>query len=54
MALAAGAFLSWHHYQTTPTYSLALLVDAAQRNDMPDVDKVMDTDKIVDIHRAGN
>jgi hypothetical protein len=48
LALAVGAFLWWQHYQTTPPYSLALLVDAAQRNDMPGVDKVIDTDKIVD------
>ena len=49
LVVALGvAFLSWRHYQTTPTYSLALLVDAAQRNDMPDVDKIVDTDKIVE------
>lgn len=48
LALAVGAFLWWQHYQTTPAYSLALLVDAAQRNDMPGVDKIVDTDKIVD------
>jgi len=48
LALAVGGFLWWQHYQTTPTYSLALLVDAAQRNDMPAVDKIVDTDKIVD------
>jgi len=52
LALAVGAFLWWQHYQTTPSYSLALLVDAAQRNDMPGVDKIVDTDKIVD-HFAG-
>src|SRR5450432_455573 len=48
LAVAVGGFLWWHHYQTTPPYSLALLVDAAQRNDLPDVDKIVDTDKIVD------
>lgn len=52
LALAVGAFLWWQHYQTTPSYSLALLVDAAQRNDMPGVDKIVDTDKLVD-HFAG-
>jgi hypothetical protein len=45
--LAGGVFLWWQHYQTTPAYSLALLVDAAQRNDMTAVDKIVDTDKIV-------
>jgi hypothetical protein len=48
LALAVGAFLGWQHYRTTPTYSLALLVDAAQRNDLPGVDKIVDSDKIVD------
>ncbi len=44
---AGGGFLWWQHYKTTPTYALAELVDAAQRNDMPAVEKVVDTDKIV-------
>jgi BMFP domain-containing protein YqiC len=48
LAVGVGAFLWWQHYQTTPPYSLALLVDAAQRNDMPAVDLIVDTDKIVD------
>lgn len=48
LALSAGGFLWWQHYKTTPAYSLALLVDAAQRNDMPGVDKIVDTDKIVE------
>ena len=47
IGLAVGGFLWWRHYQTTPAYSLALLVDAAQHNDMPAVDRVVDTDKIV-------
>ena len=48
LCVAAGAFFWWQHYKTTPAYSLALLVDAAQRNDMATVDKIVDTDKIVD------
>ena len=43
-----GAFLWWQHYKTTPAYSIALLVDAAQRNDTVAVEKIVDTDKIVD------
>jgi len=43
----AGAYLWWAHYKTTPAYSLALLVDAAQRDDMATVDQQVDTDKIV-------
>jgi hypothetical protein len=44
---AAGAYLWWAHYKTTPAYSLALLVDAAQRDDMATVDQQVDTDKIL-------
>ena len=47
IGLAVGGFLWWRHYQTTPAYSLALLVDAAQHNDMPAVDRMVDTDKVV-------
>jgi hypothetical protein len=45
---AAGGFLWWRHYRTTPAYSLALLVDAAQRNDVTVVNEIVDIDKIVD------
>lgn len=48
LCLIGGAVLWWKHYKTTPAYSLALLVDAAQRNDMDTVTKIVDTDKIVD------
>jgi hypothetical protein len=36
VVLIAGIamFLWWRHYQTTPAYSIALIVDAAQRGDM--------------------
>lgn len=44
----AGGYLWWQHYKTEPAYSLALIVDAAQRNDMETVDRLVDTDKIVD------
>jgi hypothetical protein len=48
VALAiAGAYLWWAHFKTTPAYSLALLVDAAQRGDMASVDQQVDSDKIV-------
>jgi hypothetical protein len=48
VALAvAGAYLWWVHYKTTPAYSLALLVDAAQRADMASIDQQVDSDKIV-------
>ena len=44
--LAAGGYFWWRHYQSSPAYSLALLVDATQRNDRPGIDNILDTDKI--------
>jgi hypothetical protein len=44
--LAAGGYFWWRHYQSGPAYSLGLLADAAQRNDSPIVDGILDTDKI--------
>jgi uncharacterized membrane protein len=43
----AGAFFGWQRYKTTPTYALAVLVDGVQRNDMTTVDKVLNTDQII-------
>jgi hypothetical protein len=43
---AAGGYLWWRHYETTPAYSLALLLDAAQRNDMAAFDQQLDNDEI--------
>ncbi|MCM3905312.1 MAG: hypothetical protein ND866_26750 [Pyrinomonadaceae bacterium] len=45
---AAGGLLWWRHYRTTPAYSLALLVDAVQRNDITVVNEIVDIDRIVD------
>jgi uncharacterized membrane protein len=44
----AGGYLWWRSYKTRPAYSLALLVDAAQRNDEKAIDEIVDTDKIVE------
>lgn len=43
---AAAAFLWWRHYQTTPAYSLALVIDAAQRDDMPAFRSRLDDEEI--------
>jgi len=45
---AAAGFFWWQHYKTTPAYSLALVVDAAQRNDGAALDRLIDMDKVVD------
>src|SRR5260370_38766043 len=47
LAIAAmGGYLWWRHYQTTPAYSLALILDAAQRDDMAAFDRQIDTEEI--------
>ena len=43
---AVGGFLWWRHYQSTPTYTLALIFDAAQRNDLAEFQKRIDDDEI--------
>ena len=41
-----GGFLWWRHYQTTPVYTLTLLADAAQRNDVAEFQKRIDDEEI--------
>jgi hypothetical protein len=43
---AVGGYFWWRNYQAKPAYSLALLVDAAQRNDGAEIDRLLDMDKI--------
>lgn len=42
----AGGFLWWRHYQSTPAYTLTLLIDAAQRNDPAEFQKRINDDEI--------
>src|SRR5712692_10677387 len=42
----AGGYFWWRHYQSQPAYSLALLVDATQRNDGAEIDRLLDMDEI--------
>jgi hypothetical protein len=44
---AAGAFFWWRNFQTSPAYSVALIVDAAQRNDMQTLASRLDDEAIV-------
>ena len=46
IAVAVGGFFWWRNYQTTPAYTLALIVDAAQRNDLPEFQKRIDDEEI--------
>ena len=43
-----GGYFWWRSYQRSPAYSLALLVDAAQRNDVPTIDTILDNDKVAE------
>src|SRR5687768_13480420 len=43
---AAGGFFWWRRYQSTPSYTLALIVDAAQRNDVAEFQKRIDDEEI--------
>ncbi len=45
---AIGGFFYWRHLKTTPQYSLALLVDAARRDDQAEIDKLVNVDAVVD------
>src|SRR4029078_13596435 len=46
VAAGVGGFLLWRHYQSTPAYTLALLLDAAQRNDDAELQKHLDDEQL--------
>ncbi len=48
VGLAIGFFFWWRSYKTSPAYSIALLVDAAQRNDKGGIDEIVDTPKVIE------
>ena len=48
VAIAAGGYFWWQHYKSGPSYALAVLVDASQRNDNQQVDRMLDIDKITE------
>ena len=41
-----GGFVWWRYYQSTPAYTLTLMVDAAQRNDLVEFQKQIDDEEI--------
>jgi hypothetical protein len=47
LLLVVGAVVFWQVYKTRPSYSLALVVDAAHRDDAAAFDKVVDTGQVV-------
>jgi len=46
LVVFAGAYFWWRNFQTSPAYSVALIVDAAQRNDMPALESRLDDEAI--------
>lgn len=45
---AIGGYWWWSNLQKTPTYSLALLIEAARKDDHPKIDQFLDSDAVVD------
>jgi hypothetical protein len=48
VGIVAGGFFWWQHFKTGPSYSLAVLVDASQRNNSQQVNQQLDIDKITE------
>ena len=48
VGVAVGGAIYWQHLKGTPQYSLAMLVDAAQRNDQAAVTMLVDSDAVVE------
>ena len=50
LVVVAGVagFFYWRHLQTTPQYSLAVMIDAARNNDDKTVNEIVDTDAVID------
>ena len=46
VVIAVAGFFSWRRFQSSPEYSLTLLVDAAQRNDTAALARLIDDDAI--------
>lgn len=46
--LIAGGYFWWQHFKSGPSYALATLVDASQRNDNQQVNSMLDMNKIAE------
>lgn len=44
--VAVGGFFLWRYYQSTPSYALSLMIDAAQRGETAEIEKRLDDDEI--------
>lgn len=50
--LGIGGYFYWESFKSKPGYSLALLIDAAARDDQKAIDELFDTDKVVEDYAA--
>jgi hypothetical protein len=48
IAGGVGGYFYWQNLKKTPQYSLALLVEAARRDDQAAIDELVNTDEVVD------
>src|SRR5829696_6159945 len=48
VAVSVGSYLYWQSFKDTPQYSLALIIDAARKDDQASIDKLVDTSAVVD------
>jgi len=46
--IVVGGYFWWQHFKSQPSYTLALLVDSAQRNDSQEMDRILNMDKIAE------
>jgi hypothetical protein len=46
LLVVAGSYALWQSYKKSPEYSLALLIEAAQRNDLRAVEELVDSDRV--------
>ena len=46
VVIGVAGFFSWRRFQSSPGYSIALLIDAAQHNDQEQLAKLIDEDEI--------
>jgi len=44
--IAIAGFFVWRYYQSTPAYALSIMIDAAQRGDVAEFEKRLDSDEI--------
>jgi hypothetical protein len=48
LVAAVGGYWWWSNLQKSPTYSLALLIDGARKDDQKTIDQFLDTNQVVD------